>query len=367
MTFLQVCSAFLGWVYLFCWSFCNLPQFLLIQKRRSVAGFSITFQVLNMIGFLWYFIYMLYGYIYQSNHPNVTKSIVWQDFAWCGATLIVVYGIAIQCVVYRHTITEKIHPFYQISIISIFAITFYNLLLVFLGLLPIFSTGSSPNGSADAYSFMHFLGYVKSYISFIKYTPQIFLNCKNQSTTGFSILQIILDVTGAVTSFGQSLLNAYINPHSDGTPDFDTVIGNIPKLLLSLESVFFCTILLIQHYWIYADNNYLIIQQEHSSFTSTNTTNNNNSHNNNFDNQNNQSQGATILHLTNNNLDDDDDLTEEDELNIEQLLDDDLDDAYSPTNADTKTFFKSPKPSINDNPENIGYGMIDGRKSNFED
>lgn len=252
---LRFFSEIVGWIYLLCWAFCNLPQFILIHRRKSVAGFSITFQVLNMIGFLWYFIYLVYGFIYQHRH-DTTKSIVWQDFAWCGTTLIVVYGIAIQCYVYKDTITESIHPFYQISILSIFTITFYNLMLVRMGLLEWYTTGSPENGGADAYSFMHFLGYAKTYISFVKYVPQMLLNFRRKSTHGFSIGQVILDVTGAATSFGQSVMNAYITPRDDGSPDFDTVLGNLPKLFLSLESLFFCAILLFQHYCLYRDNNH---------------------------------------------------------------------------------------------------------------
>jgi len=205
MKFWQVISELIGFIYLFCWAFCNLPQFFLIQRRKSVAGFSMTFQVLNMIGFLWYLIYLIYGYIYQHKH-NTTKSIVWQDFAWCGCTLVVVYAIAVQCVIYRKTITETIHPFYQASIVGIFTITAYNLFLVKANFLPWYTVA---DGGGEAYSFMHFCGYAKTYISFIKYFPQCRLNFRRKRTTGFSIFQVVLDVTGALTSFAQSMINAW--------------------------------------------------------------------------------------------------------------------------------------------------------------
>jgi cystinosin len=264
MSVLEVFAQILGWCYLFCWSFCNLPQLILIHRRKSVAGFSITFQVLNMLGFLWYFIYLVYGYIYQHRH-DTTKSIVWQDFCWCGITLIVVYGIAIQCLLYRRTITESVHPFYQLSMFGILIITLYNAFLVRAGFLQWYIVSDNDPGSgssgADAFSFMHFLGYSKTFISFIKYVPQCKLNFTRKATTGFSIQQVLLDVGGAVTSFGQSMLNAYINPQPDGSPDWNTVFGNVPKLLLSLESIFFCSILIVQHYWLYAEENERIAAQ----------------------------------------------------------------------------------------------------------
>jgi cystinosin len=268
MALLNILAEFLGWIFFLCWAFCNLPQFVLIHRTKSVAGFSITFQILNMLGFLAYEVYIVYGFIYQHRH-DVTKSIVWQDIAWCSITLFVVYGIAIQCWVYRKTITESVHWFYQCVVFSIIIIVVYNIPLVSFGYLPLYST--------DRYSALKFLGYTKTFISFIKYTPVCRLNFVNKSTKGFSIYQIILDITGALTSFLQSMLNAYIYAKPDGNPDWETVFGNLPKLFLSIESLFFCSILLIQHYVLYgAEVPYDSINSKYHTFNSENDENDEN-------------------------------------------------------------------------------------------
>jgi len=50
------------------------------------------------------------------------------------------------------------------------------------------------------------MGYFKLSISFLKYLPQFYWNYKRKSTAGWSIFNIILDLTGGLFSFGQMAL-----------------------------------------------------------------------------------------------------------------------------------------------------------------
>ncbi len=43
-------------------------------------------------------------------------------------------------------------------------------------------------------------GYCKAAITFIKYSPQVYLNYKNKSTVGWSIGNVMLDFSGGVFS-----------------------------------------------------------------------------------------------------------------------------------------------------------------------
>lgn len=52
------------------------------------------------------------------------------------------------------------------------------------------------------------MGYMKLSISFLKYLPQFYWNYKRKSTEGWSIFNIILDLTGGLFSFGQMGLEA---------------------------------------------------------------------------------------------------------------------------------------------------------------
>ena len=51
-------------------------------------------------------------------------------------------------------------------------------------------------------------GYCKIAISFVKYCPQVNLNYKRQSTVGWSLANVLLDLTGGLLSFAQIFLEA---------------------------------------------------------------------------------------------------------------------------------------------------------------
>ena len=95
------------------------------------------------------------------------------------------------------------------------------------------------------YSFIDFLGYGKAAISFIKYTPQAYLNYQRQSTVGWSIVNILLDFTGGSLSLAQQCIEAW--NRDDGA----VLWGNVPKLLLALESIGFDILFMVQHYVLY--------------------------------------------------------------------------------------------------------------------
>jgi hypothetical protein len=50
------------------------------------------------------------------------------------------------------------------------------------------------------------MGYFKLSISFLKYLPQLYWNYQRKSTKGWSIANIILDLTGGLLSFSQMAL-----------------------------------------------------------------------------------------------------------------------------------------------------------------
>lgn len=52
------------------------------------------------------------------------------------------------------------------------------------------------------------MGYAKAAISFVKYIPQVYLNYRRKSTVGWSLANVLLDLTGGVLSFLQIFLDA---------------------------------------------------------------------------------------------------------------------------------------------------------------
>ncbi|KAM7277655.1 hypothetical protein ACFE04_004789 [Oxalis oulophora] len=84
-------------------------------------------------------------------------------------------------------------------------------------------------------------------MTIIKYIPQVVMNFMRKSTVGFSIGNILLDFTGGIANYFQMAVqsidqNSWLNFY-----------GNPGKVLLSLISIFFDIIFMLQHYVIYPD------------------------------------------------------------------------------------------------------------------
>lgn len=89
------------------------------------------------------------------------------------------------------------------------------------------------------------VGYVKLWITLIKYTPQVVANYRNKSTVGWSIWQILLDFAGGVLSIGQLLIDSSMQG------DWSGVTGNPVKFALGNVSMFYDLIFFTQHYVLY--------------------------------------------------------------------------------------------------------------------
>ncbi len=92
---------------------------------------------------------------------------------------------------------------------------------------------------------LYFFSYVKLAITIIKYCPQAWMNYRRKSTEGWSIGNILLDLTGGLLSLIQMFLLAK-NYH-----DWSSIFGSPTKLGLGLFSIFFDLIFIVQHYVLY--------------------------------------------------------------------------------------------------------------------
>lgn len=89
------------------------------------------------------------------------------------------------------------------------------------------------------------LSYAKLWISLVKYTPQAWLNYKRKSTVGWSIHNIILDLSGGVLSLAQLMLDSSMNA------DWSGVTGNPIKFGLGLIAIVYDIFFCLQHYVFY--------------------------------------------------------------------------------------------------------------------
>jgi len=89
------------------------------------------------------------------------------------------------------------------------------------------------------------IGYIKLVATLVKYMPQVFVNYRRQSTEGWSIWQVLLDITGGILSMVQLVIDASFQG------DWSGITGNPTKLGLGYISIFFDIIFIIQHYVLY--------------------------------------------------------------------------------------------------------------------
>eukprot|EP00002_Diphylleia_rotans_P037741 TRINITY_DN8469_c0_g1_i2.p1 TRINITY_DN8469_c0_g1~~TRINITY_DN8469_c0_g1_i2.p1 ORF type:complete len:262 (+),score=60.80 TRINITY_DN8469_c0_g1_i2:59-844(+) len=231
---LEIFSEVIGWVYFLAWSVSFYPQIILNYQRKSVVGLSFDYQIYNTIGFSSYTIYNLF-YFYGEKKDSIKSNDVFFAIHAIILTLVTVF----QCTIYEKKDQKVSKTCYAIC--SGFVLTW--IISIILGL----------SGTLEWTDSIDIFGYVKSGVSFVKYLPQAYLNYQRKSTVGWSIHNILLDITGGVLSFLQLFIDAEIEN------DYSELTDNIPKLLLSIETVFFDVIFIVQHYVLYGEKYQVLV------------------------------------------------------------------------------------------------------------
>ena len=83
-------------------------------------------------------------------------------------------------------------------------------------------------------------------VTLVKYIPQVILNYRRKSTLGWNITGCIMDITGAILSLLQLLLDC------NDTNDWNGVTGDLVKLGLGAISMVFDVIFITQHFCLYS-------------------------------------------------------------------------------------------------------------------
>lgn len=116
-------------------------------------------------------------------------------------------------------------------------------------LIGIFLWISSLFGTIEVLDVILYLSYVKLVITLIKYTPQAYMNYKRKATSGWSIGNIILDLTGGTLSLAQMFLIAH------NYDSWVSIFGNITKFGMGIFSIAFDLLFIVQHYYLYGEAN----------------------------------------------------------------------------------------------------------------
>lgn len=235
---LEVLYQVLGWIAFASWSFSFYPQVILNYKRKSVVGLNFDFLVLNLTKHTSYLIYnaglffspVIQMQYHQKYGQDEMIPVAANDVAFSiHAVLLTAFTL------YQVLIYERGSQRISMTARAISAVAWLSVLgcLIFawtkqewLWLINIFNT-------------------IQVIMTAIKYIPQAFMNFGRKSTVGWSIGNILLDLTGGLFNFAQMAVQSI---------DQDTWVnfyGNIGKTLLSLEVIFFDLLFIFQHYVLY--------------------------------------------------------------------------------------------------------------------
>lgn len=259
--FLNVLSALFGWVYTLCWSLSFYPQPLLNARRRSTSGTTIDFPLINCVGFLAYLVSNLAFYYspvvraqYAARNGGHTPAVAFNDIAFAAHALLLSLITASQYLtpaLWRFPTPPSSSSSRRPSrfILGIMAGCFAAVGIVVLLIAVAGPTGAGEEVDAredwcwlDA---VYAVGYVKLWVTLIKFTPQIVANFRNKSTAGWSIWQILLDFAGGVLSIAQLVIDSSLQG------DWSGVTGNPVKFALGQVSMFYDVIFFAQHYVLY--------------------------------------------------------------------------------------------------------------------
>ncbi|XP_068236157.1 cystinosin homolog [Palaemon carinicauda] len=238
---LDYVSDTVGWIYFMAWSVSFYPQTFSNWRRKSVIGLHFDFLSLNTIGFLVYSIFniCLFGisYIeaeYFKRHPFGVNPVQLNDVIFSVHAFIACCIQVFQCFIYDRG-DQQISNTAK----SIFStIGLVTIVMVILGAASVIAW----------LDFLYYLSYVKLFITLIKYIPQAYYNYRRKSTSGWSIGNIFLDITGGALSIVQMIIISY------NYNDWGSIFGDPTKFGLGLFSVIFDVFFMVQHYILYRGN-----------------------------------------------------------------------------------------------------------------
>lgn len=240
--YLNVLSQIVGWTYFFAWSISFYPQAVLNYQRKSVAGFSLEFALLNVSGFFFYAMYSVGGTVYS--HLG-TGEIEWNDLVFAVHAFFLASIQFTQAFIYDRG-EQKTFATWAVVLLIVEWTTFIGCFTL-EGLV---NVGKFPTG----FNTFRVAGYNKALITLLKYMPQVYLNYSRKSTVGWSIHNIMCDFTGGSLSILQQVIDMIYKGHTEGDWSFFGSGGdafNIVKFMLGVMSVFFDIIFFTQHFILY--------------------------------------------------------------------------------------------------------------------
>ncbi|XP_057334906.1 cystinosin homolog [Microplitis mediator] len=231
-------SKVVGWIYFVAWSFCFYPQLYDNYKKKSVVGLSVDLFALNIVGYLTYSLFNCGLYWipeveaeYYRRYPRGLNPVQSNDIFFAVHGLLASAVTLVQCRIYEAG-AQKVSMTAGI-LIGLFTIS--TVISIILGIFKIIVW----------LDFFYFCSYIKLFVTLIKYMPQAYTNYKIKSTVGYSIGTVISDITGAILSMLQMILDSY------NYDDWESLFGDFTKFGLGIFSIAFDVLFMLQHYVFY--------------------------------------------------------------------------------------------------------------------
>jgi len=193
---------------------------------------------LNLLGFTCYSLYNCVFYWssavareFHAQYPRSQLPVQPNDIAFAVHAVCVTLFTIGQCVIYERGEQR----------VSLLCRALIAVLLVFGCVCTILAFVHS----IDYYELITFISYIKLAVTLTKYIPQAFMNYRRRSTVGWSIGNVLLDMTGGSMSIAQMMLIAF------NTNDWAGMFTDLTKFGLGAFSLMFDVLFVTQHYVLY--------------------------------------------------------------------------------------------------------------------
>ncbi|GAA6100072.1 cystinosin [Tachysurus ichikawai] len=235
---LDVINQIIGWIYFLAWSISFYPQVYENWKRQSVVGLNFDFLSLNLTGFIAYSVFNIglfwVPYIkeeFLKYNPNGVNPVDANDVFFSLHAVVLTLVYIVQCVIYERggQRVSKVAIFFLVVAWTFAFVTLFVAVAQKISWI----------------TYLYYFSYIKLGITLIKYIPQAYMNYQRQSTEGWSIGNVLLDLTGGSFSVLQMFLQSYNNNQ------WKLIFGDPTKFGLGIFSIFFDIIFMIQHYCLY--------------------------------------------------------------------------------------------------------------------
>lgn len=188
-------SNVLGWTYFLAWTVSFYPQLLLNYRQQTTEGLSLDFELLNLLGFLFYSAFALAFHTlpsiqqaYRDRHDGHENKVTIQDMVFAGHAVLITAVTIAQMFYYDGfgPTTRRLSRPISLVLLGLLATT----------LIALTVAGARGAKPSDWLDFLYILSYMKLFITITKGLPQAYLNYKRKSTSGWSIHNILCDFTG---------------------------------------------------------------------------------------------------------------------------------------------------------------------------